>query len=237
MSKLFYQKDCSSTNDEISQVLLYPQCNFIGLYTFNQKKGRGQYGNSWISAPEENLAYTIAVKADHIVLTDYLFNYYTAVLVQQFLAKMTDFEVNIKWPNDIILKKKKIAGILIEKKKFNSELYFIIGIGINILQEKFNEITNAGSIFTQTGKKYSIHDFTEKMHEYLTENLTKAHSEEVILEKLNSNLFKKDQISVFEYNGIRQNGIIKNADEHGKLWIELENGLQSFGLKQIKMLY
>lgn len=237
MSKLFYQKDCSSTNDEISQVLLYPYSNFIGLYTFNQKKGRGQYGNSWISTPEENLAYTIAIKADHIVLTDFLFNYYTAILLQQFLAKMTDFEVQIKWPNDIVLKKKKIAGILIEKKKINLQPYYIIGIGINILQEKFSEITNAGSIFTQIGKKYDLHDFAEKMHDYLAENLTKVHSKEIILENLNNNLFKKDMISVFEYDGMLQNGIIKYADDEGKLWIELESGLQSFSLKEIKMLY
>ncbi|MBQ0151438.1 MAG: biotin--[acetyl-CoA-carboxylase] ligase [Chryseobacterium sp.] len=237
MSKLFYQKDCSSTNDEISQVLLYPNLNFIGLYTFNQKNGRGQYGNSWISAPEENLAYTLAIKAENIILTDFLFNYYTAILIQQFLVKMTDSVVEIKWPNDIIIKKKKVTGILIEKKKINEDWYFIVGIGINILQKKFDDISNAGSLFTQTEKVFDLHTFTQQLQNYLVENYPIAHSEEEILEKFNQNLFRKNVISVFELNNQRQNGIIKYADAEGKLWIELENGLQSFYLKQIKLLY
>jgi hypothetical protein len=45
-----------------------------------------------------------------------MFNYYTAI-AWDFLANLTDCDVKIKWPNDIILKGKKIVGILIEKKK------------------------------------------------------------------------------------------------------------------------
>lgn len=152
MSELFFLKECSSTNDEISQVLLYPHLNFVGLYTFNQTKGRGQYGNSWISNADQNLAYTIAIKTKNTLLSDFLFNYYTATAIREFLAIVTDLQVQIKWPNDLILNRKKIAGILLEKKRFNGENYFIIGCGINILQEKFGKISNAGSILTQTGK-------------------------------------------------------------------------------------
>lgn len=237
MSQLFYQKECSSTNDEISQVLLYPYSNFVGLYTFNQKKGRGQYGNSWASQPEQNLAYSIAVKTQNIKLSDFLFNYYTATAIREFLAKLTEKTVKIKWPNDIIVVNKKVAGILIEKKKFNGENYFIIGAGINILQEKFDEISNAGSIFTQTGQKLVLHDFTEKLHEFLIEKLKKNPSEDKILDEFNSNLFRKDEISVFEIDGIRQNGIIRKADEKGEIWIEFEDGIRSFYHKEIKLLY
>ncbi len=98
MSDLFYQKECSSTNDEISQVLLYPDSNFVGLYTFNQTKGRGQYGNTWISTAEQNLAYTVAVKTGSISLSDFMFNYYTAIAVRQYIAILTENTVKIKWP-------------------------------------------------------------------------------------------------------------------------------------------
>lgn len=237
MSQIFYQKDCSSTNDEISQILLYPNLNYIGLYTFNQKKGRGQYGNSWISAPEENLAYTLAIKAENIIRTDILFNYYTAILTREFLAKMTASEVEIKWPNDLIIKKKKVAGILIEKKRIEGNGYYIVGIGINILQKKFEGINNAGSLYTQTEKIFDLHLFAQELHDFLIQNYPKDCSAEEILEKFNKNLFRKDSISVFEMINERQNGIIKNADSDGKLWVELESGLQSFNLKQIKLLY
>ncbi|MCD9618778.1 biotin--[acetyl-CoA-carboxylase] ligase [Chryseobacterium gleum] len=237
MSQLFYLKECSSTNDEISKFLLYGNSDFTGLHTFNQTKGRGQYGNTWTQTAGKNLAYTLAVNTQNILCSDFIFNYYTAMIIRDFLAKLSDSEVKIKWPNDIILKGKKIVGILIEKKKFNQNNYFIIGAGINILQENFDEISNAGSLLTQTGIEFDLEDFAQNLHEFLTEKLKNIPSDQEILDGFNTNLFRKDQISVFEIEKERQNGIIRKADEKGELWIELEDGMRSFYHKEVKLLY
>ncbi|KAB1232050.1 biotin--[acetyl-CoA-carboxylase] ligase [Chryseobacterium viscerum] len=237
MSQLFYLKECSSTNDEISKFLLYENANFIGLHTFNQTKGRGQYGNVWTPTAGKNLAYTLAVNTQDILCSDFMLNYYTAMIVRDFLAKLSDSEVKIKWPNDIILKGKKIVGILIEKKKINQNNYFIIGTGINILQENFDEISNAGSLFTQTGVVFDPEDLALNLHEFLSEKLKSIPSDKEILDGFNENLFRKDLISVFEIEKARQNGIIRNVDEQGKLWIELEDGMHSFYHKEVKLLY
>lgn len=238
MSQLFYIKTCSSTNDEISKVLLYENSDFFAVHTFNQTGGRGQYGNTWLSAAEKNLAYTLAAKTENFTLSDFMFNYYTAIIISDFIANLADTAVNIKWPNDIILKNKKIAGILIEKKKISGNNYFIIGAGINVLQEKFSEISNAGSLLTQTGKPFSLEEVASGLNRFLVGKLRNIPSEKEIISRFNSNLFRKDQISVFELNKTRQNGIIKNADEKGEIWIDLENdGLRSFYHKEIKLLY
>ena len=237
MRQLFYLKECSSTNDEIAKFLLYENSDFTGLYTFNQTKGRGQYGNAWMSTAGKNLAYTLAVKAQNILCSDFIFNYYTAIIVRDFLAKLADRDVKIKWPNDIILKGKKIVGILIEKKKINQENYFIIGSGINILQDKFDEISNAGSLLTQTGHEFDLEAFSEELHGYFMEKLKVIPPDQEILDRFNASLFRKDEISVFEIEKERQNGIIRNADEKGELWIELEDGMRSFYHKEVKLLY
>ncbi|BAP29311.1 biotin-[acetyl-CoA-carboxylase] ligase [Chryseobacterium sp. StRB126] len=238
MSQLFYLKECSSTNDEISKFLLYEDSDFIGLHTFNQTKGRGQYGNIWAPTAGKNLAYTLAVNTQNILCSYFIFNYYTAMLVRDFLANLADNDVKIKWPNDIILKGKKIVGILIEKKKINQNNYFIIGTGINILQDKFEEISNAGSLLTQTGKEFDLEKLSLNLHEFLSEKLKNIPSDQEILDNFNKNLFRKDEISVFEIEKERQNGIIRNADKKGELWIELENdGLRSFYHKEVKLLY
>ncbi|WP_312389542.1 biotin--[acetyl-CoA-carboxylase] ligase [Chryseobacterium sp.] len=238
MPHLFYLKECSSTNDEISKFLLYENSDFIGLHTFNQTKGRGQYGNTWSFNAEKNLAYTLAAKIENFTCSDVMFNYYTAIVIRDFLANLTDNDVKIKWPNDIILKNKKIVGILIEKKKINQNNYFIIGAGFNILQEKFEKVSNAGSLLTQTGIEFDLNETTEKLQNYLVEKLQNIPSDEEIMQKFNQHLFRKDQVSVFELDKMRQNGIIKHADEKGELWIDLENdGLQSFYHKEIKLLY
>ncbi|WP_426476803.1 biotin--[acetyl-CoA-carboxylase] ligase [Chryseobacterium sp. CBSDS_008] len=237
MSQLFYLKECSSTNDEISKFLLYGNSNFVGLHTFNQTKGRGQYGNTWTQTAGKNIAYTLAVNTQNILCSDFIFNYYTAMIIRDFLAKLSDSEVKIKWPNDIILKGKKIVGILIEKKKINQNNYFIIGAGLNVLQENFDEISNAGSLLTQTGTRFDLEDLALNLHEFLSGKLKNIPSDQEILDGFNQNLFRKDQVSVFEIEKERQNGIIRNADEKGELWIELEDGMRSFYHKEVKLLY
>lgn len=237
MHQLFYLKECSSTNDEVSKFLLYENSNFIGLHTFNQTQGRGQYGNTWNSTAEKNLAYTLAVKAKNFLITDFMFNYYTAIVIKDYLANLTENTVKIKWPNDIILTNKKVVGILIEKKKINQETYFIIGAGFNILQEKFDEISHAGSLLTQTGERFDLDKFTKGLHTFLIEKLHNTPSEKEIMDQFNNNLFRKNEVSVFEIEKERQNGIIRYADEKGEIYIELEEGMKSFYHKEVKLLY
>jgi BirA family biotin operon repressor/biotin-[acetyl-CoA-carboxylase] ligase len=238
MPHLFYLEECLSTQDELNPILLLNPQNFCGVYTFNQTKGRGQYGNSWQTKPNENIAFSLAAKSSVFQLNDTFFNYYTAILVRDFLANLTALSTKIKWPNDIILEKKKVVGILIEKRKLKNETYFVIGIGLNVLQREFPEISNAGSLFTQTNHEFGLHDLAENLCDFLIKHMAVNISESEVLERFNAHLFRKNEISVFEIQERRQNGIVQNADGNGNLWIDLENdGLQKFYHKEIKLLY
>ena len=236
MNSLIYFNNCASTQDELIDFLNqhYLSEDFLAVYTFNQTKGRGQYGNSWENLPEKNLAYSFALKTKNINVSDTCFNFYTAILVRDFIANLTKTEVKIKWPNDLILKNKKICGMLFEKNKN----YFVVGIGINILQENFKNLPKAGSVLSQTGLSFELKAFTESLHQYLFEHLVQKEIPNNILELYHLHLYRKNEISVFEKNEVRQNGIIKNVDENGYIWIDLENeGLQKFFHKEIELLY
>ena len=236
MNSLIYFNNCASTQDELIDFLNqhYLSEDFLAVYTFNQTKGRGQYGNSWENLPEKNLAYSFALKTKNINVSDTCFNFYTAILVRDFIANLTKTEVKIKWPNDLILKNKKICGMLFEKKKN----YFVVGIGINILQENFKNLPKAGSVLSQTGLSFELKAFTESLHQYLFEHLVQKEIPNNILELYQLHLYRKNEVSVFEKNEVRQNGIIKNVDETGYIWIDLENeGLQKFFHKEIELLY
>lgn len=236
MNSLIYFNNCASTQDELIDFLNqhYLSEDFLAVYTFNQTKGRGQYGNSWENLPEKNLAYSFALKTKNINVSDTCFNFYTAILVRDFIANLTKTEVKIKWPNDLILKNKKICGMLFEKNKN----YFVVGIGINILQENFKNLPKAGSVLSQTGLSFELKAFTESLHQYLFEHLVQKEIPNNILELYQLHLYRKNEVSVFEKNEVRQNGIIKNVDETGHIWIDLENeGLQKFFHKEIELLY
>ncbi|UJF30744.1 biotin--[acetyl-CoA-carboxylase] ligase [Kaistella sp. 97-N-M2] len=116
MVTIIYLKKCESTNDAILPFLSQHSDEIMSVYTFNQTKGKGQYGNSWESAESMNVALSLAMGSDHFKLPDHLLNFHTAVLLGDFLAKMTKIPIEIKWPNDIIIKNKKVAGLLVEKK-------------------------------------------------------------------------------------------------------------------------
>lgn len=236
MTRLHRFENCFSTNDEILSVLNEDESTAV--FTFNQTKGRGQYGNIWKVIPDQNLAYSFSIKTSKININNTFLNYYTAIIVRDFLANLTNADAKIKWPNDIILNGKKVCGILIEKKKINSEEYFILGIGINILQTDFSNLPKAGSVLSVTGLTFDLTKFVHQFHPYLSSRIENIDSENEILDNYNHFLFKKDEISVFQKNNVRQNGIIKNADKNGFLWIDLENeGLQKFFHKEIELLY
>ena len=238
MPALIYLKECNSTNEEILKFLNHEKRDYQAVYTFNQTLGKGQYGNSWECAANLNLAFTLAVPAQHFETQDHLLNFRTALILADFLANLTKSRVEIKWPNDIIMKTKKISGILTEKKNFERTPFFIIGVGLNILQENFEHLPKAGSILTQTGLKLNPEKVANLLFEYLTENLKKPILTDELFGRINHNLFRKDKVSVFELNGLRQNGIIKKVDEAGFLWVDLENqGLQKFYNKEIELLY
>ena len=109
--RLFYLKECSSTHDVIENFLSHDTLDLQAVYTFNQTKGKGQYGNSWESGHNLSLAYSVAVPDELVKLPNHLFNFHTAEVLADFLAILTNQTPEIKWPNDIIINKKKVSGI------------------------------------------------------------------------------------------------------------------------------
>lgn len=239
MHKILSISQCSSTNDEILHHLEgLKKEDTQTLYTFDQTKGRGQYGNIWEVVPYQNLAFSIAFLSERISMSHHLFNFHTANILRRFIAKKTEKQTKVKWPNDIILLGKKVSGMLIERKKIAKKEFFIVGIGINILQEKFYNLPKAGSILSQTGVSFDLEKWTKEMHCFFVESFFEYSTNIQVLDEFNQNLFRKDQISVFEIQGLRQNGIIRSVDEQGFLWVELENGeLKKFYHKEMELLY
>ena len=210
----------------------------VALYSFHQVQGRGQYGNAWQSQKGLSLAYSIGIPIGLVSLSPELFNYHTAIVLRRFLANLTRIPVEIKWPNDLIVGGKKVGGILIEKQKHGEEFYFVIGFGLNVAEQSFEQMAKAGSLYSQTGQLYDLEAIAKKLTGFLSLHLLEPISEQEVLEEFNQALFRKNKVSVFEKSGTRQNGIIRYADALGKLHIELEEeGLQAFYHKQIQLLY
>jgi BirA family biotin operon repressor/biotin-[acetyl-CoA-carboxylase] ligase len=126
-----------STNDYLKENASFFNEGTV-VWTKNQTSGRGQQGNKWISEADKNLTFSILLLPHFLqVNKQFYLSMVTALAVTDFLKKF-DVEAQIKWPNDILVNKKKISGILIENTlKGNSINCSIVGVGININQTNF----------------------------------------------------------------------------------------------------
>ena len=104
----------------------------ICMLADEQTSGIGRRGNEWVS-PKGNIYISFLIKYDLSIENHFLFSALTANSIIKFLNNHIDENINIKWPNDIIINNKKIAGIMTEIVDHNNTQYIIIGAGINIL--------------------------------------------------------------------------------------------------------
>lgn len=110
-------------------------CDNDGLVVLaeEQTKGRGRNGNKWLSKPSQSVLCSILLINEN--LSGELLSLAAAVAVAETIGA----PAKIKWPNDILVNGKKIAGILLESKKTKAGTAHILGIGINCHQKKFGD--------------------------------------------------------------------------------------------------
>lgn len=129
-------------------------CEGMVCLADNQIKGRGQYERGWVSEPCTNLTWSILLKPqspDRLFLLTLASIHAVATVVEQSCS----LGASIKWPNDLIVQGRKVAGVLAESV-FNGNTLdrFIIGIGLNVNQSHFpDSIPNAASLAQLTGRE------------------------------------------------------------------------------------
>ena len=127
--KKFYFKKIKSTNDQAIKKIKKGIDRGI-ILTDLQTHGRGRHGKKWISI-KGNLFMTIFYKIN-IARKLQNITKYNCTIVKNALEKYTEEKITIKRPNDILIKKKKISGILQEIIFFSGKKFIIIGIGVNV---------------------------------------------------------------------------------------------------------
>lgn len=149
--KLLYLEEVDSTNAYAVKNDLEP---FTCVVADRQTAGRGRSGRVWHSETDANLYFSIVI--DGLDSTQLLpMNIFAGFLLCDTLKHMVDAKV--KWPNDMTVNGKKLAGILMETSFSGGVLEkVVLGIGLNVNCEKFPEDIKdmATSLFIETGKTY-----------------------------------------------------------------------------------
>ena len=106
------------------------------IFAEEQTAGRGRAGNKWYSGRSDSILCSIALIESR--LSAELLSLTCAVAVAEAIGKPAKSQAKIKWPNDVMLSGRKVAGILLESKSspISQSRIYIVGIGINCHQKK-----------------------------------------------------------------------------------------------------
>jgi BirA family biotin operon repressor/biotin-[acetyl-CoA-carboxylase] ligase len=139
-----------STNTLAAQLAADPANAGTVILADEQLAGRGQHGRSWVCPPGAGVLLSVLLFPPPELRRPVVLTSWAAVAVCETVRELTGLEARIKWPNDVLLKDRKVCGILIEQGKGT-----VVGIGLNVNQsaESFAAagLTLAGSLalFTQ----------------------------------------------------------------------------------------
>jgi len=197
----------------------------------SQEKGKGRLGRFWISPSGVNIYMSIIMRPEADPEEATLLTLMAAVGCTIALRRVTDLNISIKWPNDLMASDKKLGGILTEMKTCPGRVIFaIIGIGINVNVDidvfPYDVKKIATSVKNETSKVYSR---TEIIAEILNEldkwyKILKGMGKKILLtewQRLTSTLGREVKVSVGKETFA---GLAESLDDKGMLILRLMSG-------------
>lgn len=137
-SPFIYHECVNSTNTYVKQLTPKQASHGLVCLADYQTAGRGQYKRSWYSEPGANLTFSMVLKPQVNERLQALC-LVTAFTLSEVLEQHVSQCIQIRWPNDLYFMEKKLAGLLVESVFNGNKLdRFIIGIGLNVNQKKFD---------------------------------------------------------------------------------------------------
>ncbi len=215
------------------------------IYTGFQTNGRGQMGTSWNSQEGLNVLASIILKPQFLPLKcSFYLSKIIALGLMETIAELvgTSEFIKIKWPNDILVHNKKIAGILIENiVSKNAIQYSVCGFGVNVNQIEFENNLKATSLKQILNKNLDV----KQVLQLICQNIEKWYLtlKNNKLDLINSYYYKHllgfKQPNMFgDLNQSQFTATIIGVTEDGQLILITEQNQQlHFDIKQIKQLY
>lgn len=236
------KKICKSTNKEaFLQKELIKRKEKFAVYAEYQTEGRGMIDSLWKSEAGKNILISL-VSYPHFLKPQKQF-YFSMIIALTLYEYLEQHSLNclIKWPNDIIVENKKIAGILIESEITKNTINFIVaGIGLNLNQREFSgEYGNPTSISRETGKEYDKEKVIDGLIKcfkkwYKTlENEKYQYIKEIYLSKL----LGYNELKVYRNNNKIFEAEIIDVKENGHIVLESKNAKRKeYDLKEIELV-
>lgn len=233
-------ENTDSTNKLLKNLLIeHPDLpDGFTVYTDFQQAGRGQGANRWQSENKKNVLASMLFKPKYVPARQFILNQCFALAVRSAVARYVS-DVKIKWPNDIYVGDRKIAGILIEHFVEGDTLKnTIAGVGINVNQTIFApELPNPTSMKLLLNQNFEVKQI---LNELIYECQSYKCSYNINFQGINNDyldhLYHFETYCRYEIKGEQKVAKIIGTDEYGRLLLEDKAGVcYCCGMKEVRL--
>lgn len=225
---VYYFKSISSTNIYARKIAEKGFREGVVVIADTQTKGRGRKNRFWFSS-FGGLWFSVVLRPNILPERGMFVTMVASIAVAQTIKKITNIDPVIKWPNDLLINRKKVCGILTEIDIKNDKInYAIVGIGINLNNIISKEIEKIGtSISIEFGSDISRIEFLKIILKYFDNNykiLIKDDFNKIKKLWTNYNNIIGEKVKIKD-NGNIKTGIILGIDENGYLILKNIDGI------------
>lgn len=222
-----------STNKYIKEHLYDLEPGTI-VSTDYQTAGYGRLSRSWLDQKGTNLTFSVFLKETLTSHTSLISQLVAASLIKA----LEEFNIHcyIKWPNDILLHSKKVAGILVETVIVDKEIYLIIGIGLNVNTQALDPSieSKATSILLETNKEYDRDIILQAIMKHLDLFLSEFRKENYSFMNIcrERNALLNQEVYINQY---KTKAIVKDIDNNGHLVLKEDNTILRFSGSEVTL--
>jgi len=222
-SQIHYLQTADSTMD-IARGLARKGCtDFTVVIAETQTSGRGRMDRNWVS-PKGGLYFTLVLRPRIPPVMSPLVNFGTALVLAQTLQDVCGVDARVKWPNDILIRGRKVSGMLSEMEAAGDQVSFVnIGIGINMNNDLPPDLPTATSIKKISGKTCSRKAFLSEFLDRLQDRIHQPDLTSVIGEWKSYSATLGQEVRIVSRQGVTE-GKAMDVDSSGALIVRTKDG-------------
>ncbi len=221
--KIFHFQELETTMDKAKFLAKDNVPHLSVVIAENQIKGRGRLNRKWVSA-KGGLWVTLILKPDTPPPLAYIYNFAASLSLSKSLKGLFDVNVSVKWPNDLLLNGKKLAGLLSEMETRGDMVEFLnIGIGINVNNQPQKKEPKAISLKDVLHKKVSRRLILETFLDDFKNQIQKINCPRIIEQWKKQTSTIGSQVRIETLTDFHE-GLAVDVDETGALLIKNTTG-------------
>ena len=230
--KIRYYEQLDSTNTKASELALEGAEHGTVVVAGCQTAGKGRRGRTWESPSEDNIYMSILLRPEFEADRAPMITLVMAYSVAKVLQENGFADVQIKWPNDLVLSGKKVCGILTEMHLQGTTIdSIVVGVGVNVNTTSFLEelVDKATSLFLECGKLLDKEQLIVDIVETFTEmydRFAEAGDLEFLQDAYNAILVNKNrEVCILEPKN-EYKAYAYGINPNGELVVRLEDGTE-----------